>query len=120
MSGSVSVMPAMQPMGGGMPYSPLAAAMMNRMASGVPQSSNPVGGIPLGTLAMLMQQGGGGLGNGIGNLLSGYQWNGMPGQGMMNDLSQQAAQNAGNMGPGGPTTDPYGSMGGAYNNRGPV
>jgi hypothetical protein len=83
------VAPASQAIGGG-GISPLAAAMMGRMgASPGAGMSNPLGGIPLGTLAMLM-----GNRNNPNTLLpNGYMGNGTPGPQMMGDLTSQAAGN---------------------------
>jgi len=91
------VAPASQAIGGG-GISPLAAAMMGRMgASPGAGMSNPLGGIPLGTLAMLMANR-----NNNPNMLqsNGYMGNGTPGPQMMGDLTSQAAGNVAGGAPG--------------------
>lgn len=128
MSGSVNggffapapVVQPQQALGG----SPLAQAMMRPMSP--PQLQTPGAGMMGPLLQMLMQskQGGQppsggaappGLGggppglfdrtaNGIGNLIQGAQWNGMPGQQQMGTLNNQAAGNVAGMVPGMGTT----------------
>ncbi len=122
MSGSVNggffapapVVQPQQALGG----SPLAQAMMRPMSP--PQLQTPGAGMMGPLLQMLMQQnqagqgakplGGGPPGlfdrtaNGIGNLIQGAQWNGMPGQQQMGTLNNQAAGNVAGMVPGMGTT----------------
>ena len=96
------LMPAQQPVGGGMPSS-LAAALMGH---NVPVSLPSLGGsMPLGSIEnlLLMQKMNDPSGNrqslasqlwhGFGNLANGYDWGGMAGQGMLNGLSADAAAN---------------------------
>lgn len=98
------VVPQQQPMGGGSGMSPLAAAIMGH-GSPMPQGGSPLGGIPLSSISMALQSPEGqaalnSLKNGVGNIFSGYNWNGMPGAPMMNGLSQQAAGNVAGGAPG--------------------
>lgn len=124
-----TVLPPSQPIGGGMGTSPLAAAILGKPSNfSLPQTA---GTLPAPLMSMLMQQiqqqGANGDPsmlqqgvNGIGNVLNGYQWNGMPGTSQMGVLNAQAGANMAGM-PQGAPTDPYGSMGafGGYGN-GPV
>jgi hypothetical protein len=78
--------------------SPLAAAMMGH--GSMPQGQNPLGGIPLSSMMQLLTKpGASGVSplnqftNGMGNLFSGYNWNGMPGSAAMGGLSAQAGNN---------------------------
>ncbi len=92
------VTPAAQPMGGApVQPSPLAQALMSR-SSGFPQLQTP--GLPVPLMSMLMQKGAGSdMGQGLGNWMQGYDWNGMAGGKMLDALSQQAAQNVATRGP---------------------
>lgn len=78
--------------------SSLAAALMGR--GGVMPSGGGMPEIPLASLLpLLMKQDENGVSlrdklfNGFGNMFRGYQWDGMAGGGMLNDLSSQAAGN---------------------------
>lgn len=94
----VDLLPPAPTMGGGqmapqMPHSGLAAALMGH--GGMPMGGGAGAQIPLSTILELIkggQQGGAldGLGSGIGNLMRGYQWDGMPGGSMMDQLNAQA------------------------------
>lgn len=125
MSGSfpfAPVVPSVPPLGGGQ-ISPLAAALMGRTTP--PTLSAPGGNFGAPLMSMLMQQQGrstdpafrrdgfrGGFdptdGQQWGNVMSGHQWDGMPGQsplsGMlgngMNQYTQQAQANVAGMVPG--------------------
>lgn len=81
------------------PGSTLAAALMKNTA--MPQQGAP----NMSFMAPLFNQSGNGqsnftkwtgntLGGGLSNWLQGYNWNGTPGAGVMQDLSNQAASNA--------------------------
>lgn len=78
----------------------------NAQASGIVGASNAlnkgIGGAEQAIMSSLLGGGGNGGGfssaasglyNGIGNLLGGYQWDGMAGRSMLNNLSNQAAGN---------------------------
>lgn len=99
------VVPAGQMMPAQMPSS-LAAAMMGRMGAGTPNLQNPMAQVPLGSIMQMQMlhnmqnpnaanQPGlmSNLTNGVGNLFSGYNWNGTPGASQMGALSSQAAGN---------------------------
>lgn len=73
--------------------SSLASALMGQQA---PVSGGGAGQIPLSSLLQLMGKNGenmSGLWNGFDNWMHGYQWDGMAGNSMLNDLSSQAAGN---------------------------
>lgn len=130
---AVPMLPASHPVGAPVSPSPLATAMMGRSANfSLPQTGGNLSA-PLISMLMAQQghsadpafrregfQGGGDMTDGQqwGNVLQGYQWDGMPGQsplaGIMGNgmapLTAQATTNASAI-PGGQPTDPYGSAG---------
>jgi len=65
------------------------------------QATNPYGvaGNALMAAMLMNPQMMGGIGRGLGNVMNGYQWNGMAGQGMQNQLQNQALANLKGGGP---------------------
>lgn len=136
----VPVSPPQQPIGsgGGMGSSPLVVAMLGKPSNFSLPPVNSQLSIPLMSMLMNQQPGNqpGGGREGVtdpfsaqqwGNVLQGYQRDGMPGSSMlasllgngMSPLVAQAQSNIAGFGGAGGPIDPYGGQAGAYGN-GPI
>lgn len=106
MSGAVTTLPAQQPLGG-QPLSPLGASMMGPSQMGLQNPLANSQATPLMSMLLMQQaaQNPNGVSpamqgvNGVGNLMGGNQWNGMPGAANMAGLNAQAGANVAAGGP---------------------